>query len=960
MPPVPTTEPPVDFFISYTGADVAWARWIDWQLRSRGHSTLMQAYDFGVGSNFVLEMQRALERCARLVAVWSAAYFKSEFCGPEIAAIFAQDPTGNARRLLPIRIEAIDPPALWRPVVYADFVGHTPEQCCEALKNAIRPPDRPQTEPPFPVQPRTATQTLAKAAGPAARFPGALPMIWNIPYSRNIHFTGRDRLLARLHESLSSGQSAALTQAVKGLGGLGKTQLALEYAYRYSADYDAIWWLRAEDPQGLRSDYAALAPQLGLPSAQDQSVTVVDVRRTLAQRERFLLVFDNATDARALEPYLPQGALRRVLITSRAQSWPNAQSEDIRLMDLEEATQFLIRSASQRQDSDSSEPDRAEALSDQSSARLIAELLGRLPLALAQAGAYILATGITLSAYASLLQKRGLRVLSEAGPLDSHADVQTTWTLAMEQIARESETAAQLLKLCSFLAPDEIALADLTAGHEHVPEPLRSGLVDELQLNKARALLRQFSLLEVGIGRVSVHRIVQWVTRERMDPTEHATWLRSALRVVWQAFPDDPSDVRTWSDCARLLPHARVLTEREMSPGDAPLAAMVLSRCGVYLMARAAHRDAELLLRRALSIDEACYGTDDPAVARDLSNLAQLLVATNRLNEAEPLMRRALRINEAKRGAEHPSVATDLGNLAELLRTTNRQAEAEPLMRRALSIDTDQYGADHSRVAVRLNNLALLLRATNRYAEAEPLMRQALSIAELRYGVGHPRVAAQLGNLANLLLVTNRCAEAELLALRALSIEEASHLAEHPDVATTLNTLAQVLMETNRHAEAEPLMRRALRIDESSYASEHPVIARDLGNLGQALMAVGLLAEAEPLFRRALSIDEISYGTEHPTVARDLSNLAYLLRLTGRFPEGEPLMRRALKIDETSFGSEHSRVGLRLYQLARLLQTSDRNEEAKPMLERALVILERSLGSDHPRTRETRQALGGE
>jgi tetratricopeptide (TPR) repeat protein len=236
-----------------------------------------------------------------------------------------------------------------------------------------------------------------------------------------------------------------------------------------------------------------------------------------------------------------------------------------------------------------------------------------------------------------------------------------------------------------------------------------------------------------------VHRLVQWATRERLTTAEQSVWLGAALRLLAQAFPETPWDVGAWADCARLLPHVRsVVTRDEAIQSDPGAVAVLLSKAGIYLFCRAESREAAPLMRRALSIDEASYGSEHPNVAIRLNNLAQLLQETNRLGEAEPLMRRALSIDEASYGSEHPRVATDLNNLAQLLQATNRLGEAEPLMRRALSIEEASYGSEHPNVAIGLNNLARLLQATDRADQAAPMLEQALRIFERSLGLDHP------------------------------------------------------------------------------------------------------------------------------------------------------------------------------------------------------------------------------
>ena len=263
-------------------------------------------------------------------------------------------------------------------------------------------------------------------------------------------------------------------------------------------------------------------------------------------------------------------------------------------------------------------------------------------------------------------------------------------------------------------------------------------------------------------------------------------------------------DVRNWPILDPLAPHALAVARNADAAEIAEPTALLFNQLGVLFDVKADYAQC----RAALS-PSACdrarqtYGSDHPEVASDLNNLAHLLQAKHHLAEAELLMRRALTIDERTYGPHHPNVATDLNNLALLLRATNHLGEAEPLMRRALAIDESSYGPNHPNVARDLNNLAQLLQATNRLAEAEPLMRRALAIDEKSHGPDHPNVAIRLNNLAQLLRATNRLAEAEPLMRRALAIDEKSYGPDHPNVAIDLNNLAALLQEP-RTASARP------------------------------------------------------------------------------------------------------------------------------------------------------------
>jgi tetratricopeptide (TPR) repeat protein len=715
-----------DVFISYTGRDWGWASWLDFTLREAGYATKVQGYDFMVGKSFVNAMDEALKQSRLVACLLSPAYLDSRWCGEEWQAALVKD------KLLPLRIAECDLDGLLAPRAYLDLVGVPEAEARERIVAELKKRDgenpRPKVKPAFP-------HSAALAPGP--RFPGSLPAIWNITVERNPYFTGRDQALAELHQALTAGQTAALTQAIKGLGGVGKSQLALEYAFRHAGEYDGIWWLHAEEPTTLARDYVDLAPKLGVPVVTDEGQMVRQVREQLSQRQRILLIFDNATEPSALKDYLPVHGARQIIVTTRAHTWPDAVAQDVKELSLDAAIAFLLKRTGQ---------------TDQAAAKDVASRLGRLPLALEQAVAYVVKCEKKLVDYAILLGNHGLDLL-EMGHAHRHEKtVGTTWALAFEKVQANCPAAADLLHLCAFLAPEDIYLRDLAGASQHLPERLAKILVDELALDEAKATLLGLSLIRSDGDAISIHRLVQDVTRKGMDPAAGEQWLRIALRTVNQLFPFEPYDVRAWDMCSRWLAHDLIVVNWDKADTvETSACARILNQAGVHLKSKANYKEAEPLYRRALAIEETSLGPNHPEFATNLNNLAILLQATNRLSEAEPLFRRALSIDEASVGPKHPEVAKNLNNLAEFLRVTNRLSEAEPLFHRALAIDEASVGPNHPEVAIDLNNLAVLLRVTNRLSEAEPLFRRAVSIVESSLGPDHPNTLTIRKNLGSLL-----------------------------------------------------------------------------------------------------------------------------------------------------------------------------------------------------------------
>ena len=733
-------------------------------------------------------------------------------------------------------------------IVYIDLFRLGAEEAKQTLLSGIVTERVKPSHVPFPGRKAPGAST------PPERFPGAFPAVWNVPFNRNPNFTGREALLASLHDALRSGEPAALTQAIAGLGGVGKTQLAIEYAYRYKTDYDLVWWVNAED--NLSADYAALARALDLPEkdAREQPLIVQAVRDYLNRARNFLLIFDNATDKEAVYRYLPQGDGGHTLITSRNRDWRRvARSLEVQVWEREESIAFLLQ--------------RTER-TDRDGADRVADALGDLPLALEQAAAYMnrprRKARDTFDNYLQQFQAHRSALFTEkTKPLEYPDTVATTWTMALDDLVSEAPLAKDLLRFMAFCAPDDIPDAFFEAIPKHIDEA-QAEHYDAARIEEGLDILGQYSLVSFGEKGVSVHRLVQAVTRDRMDEAAESHWIALVLGILDSQWPRGSIHPATWPACEALLPHAE-------------------------------------------SVLSCAEDLDDQAVA-----MASLMVwAGNfflhcgRYDEAEPLYRRALEARERTLGNEHPDTLTSVNNLALLLRRTGRYDEAEPLYRRALEARERTLGNEHPDTLISVNNLAVLLDNKGRYDEAEPLYRRALEASERTLGNEHPDTLISVNNLAALLDKKGRYDEAEPLYRRALEARERTLGNEHPDTLTSVNNLALLLRRTGRYDEAEPLYRRALEARERTLGNEHPSTLSSVNNLAVLLYKKGRYDEAEPLYRRTLEARERTLGNEHPDTLRSVNNLAALLDKKGRYDEAEPLYRRALEARERTLGNEH-------------------------------------------------------
>jgi len=709
---------------------------------------------------------------------------------------------------------------------------------------------------------------------------------WIMPYPRNPYFTGRDEILGTLYQQLHDSRTAAIsqTQAISGLGGIGKTQTAVEYAYRYRDDYRYVFWIRADTELELINSYVALAQTLNLPlkDAENQDETVRYVRLWLSREAGWLLIFDNADRPDIVQPFLPRDIPGHILITSRAQDFQDlgiVQPLEMATLSPQESVTFLLNRTG-RIDLNQQSPEYHAATD-------LAAELGYLPLALEQAAAYMVTNRVPCAAYLASYRKQRLKRLEKARPKLGHYpdSIATTWALNLKEVQKTAPAAAALLTYCAFLHPDAIPFALFTQGAAALGEPLATALADAaddpLELYDLLEPLGSYSLIRVEpeSQSLSLHRLVQEVIRAELGDDGCQNWVGPLLRVMGQLLPEKGEDLdyKDWSTLAPLVNHVQELAthcqQRDIASTDA---ADVFHAMGAYLLERGQYSLADPLLQKALELRRRLLGDEHEDIAASLDRTARSHKLQGRYGEAEPLFQDALAMKKRLLGDEHPYVATSLNNLALLYKNQGRYGEAEPLYQDALAMEKRLLGDEHPDVAGSLNNLANLYKNQGRHGEAEPLYQDALAMEKRLLGDEHPDVAGSLNNLAVLYWNQGRYGEAEPLYQDALVMWKRLLGDEHPYVAASLNNLANLYREQGRYADAEPYLSEALRIWKQSLGDDHPNVGRVTENLGILYAAQGRTAEARSLYQQALAILEPKLGAEHPWTVRCRENLGKL------------------------------------------------------------------------------------
>ena len=545
------------------------------------------------------------------------------------------------------------------------------------------------------------------------------PLTYGLP-PRNTDFTGRDATLREMRQRLTSANDVAMLVA-HGMGGVGKTQLAVEYAYRSLSKYRFVAFVNAEHPDLVASQFVSLAGELGLTEVNSDQAAP-RVYGMLRDRRPWLIIFDNGEKPGTLTHALPSGDLAsngHVIVTTRVSGWPGSAGViDLDVFTRPESVELLVRRV----------PGMTAAVADR-----IAEQLGDLPLALEQAAGYMGYNHTAPEEYLTLLTSQLEDVIARGEPTDRPTVVASLWQLSVRRLEAEQPRAVRLLELCALLAPEPIPL-DLFTGN---PDVLDVAAPDPLTWDTTVGALAGLSLARRGNASLVVHRLVQAAVRAAMPDEVHTGTRAQLCRALLAAVPHDihgdPDARPRWQ---QLLPHVIAVTKGDPPAECAADTAVLLRLASEFLLQLGDYSVALPLCERALAIDESLDGRD-AEVGFDLITLAQIHRDLDAPETARRLTERALRLHESCLPADSPVIATDLATLARTLCLLGEHRAALPLAERALRIDEAAHGPDDPYVSFDLVALATIHFDLGDYATAVPLISRALRIREARYAPDH-------------------------------------------------------------------------------------------------------------------------------------------------------------------------------------------------------------------------------
>ncbi|MDF3141033.1 MULTISPECIES: FxSxx-COOH system tetratricopeptide repeat protein [unclassified Streptomyces] len=822
-------------FVSHAGPDGQWAEWVAWHLQEAGYEVELDLWHWRTGDDFVKKMNEALKRCSAAVALLSPAYFApGRYTEEEWTALVAR-----RDRFIPVVVEPLQQdhlPAVLTPRLRKDLHDLDEADALAALLEAVRGPALPTRKPDFPGKRTAKSRSRRRKApvGPQPRFPSDTsdPEVWDVRQRRrNPHFTGRDVVIEEVRRKLLAERQAAV-QALNGTGGIGKTQVALEYVYRFAGQYDLVWWVDAEQGEQVPARYAELAARVGV--AKPDAGVEVNARYAmeyLRTHDRWLIVLDNAEDPQQLRTWLPEGQ-GHVLITARNPDWRKVVPRlQLGVFSRAESLDYLTAQLP------TLNPEHADALAD---------ALGDLPLALAQA-AGVMSEGMPPEQYVRVLQTHTAKLLDRGEVYDYPASLAATVTIATDRLDADHPEATAVLRLAAFLGPERIPTAWLVAGRAElttVPTDPDDVLWPQSALNP----LARYGLAVVGPDAFQVHRLTQAVVRDRTG-SEATGALRDDVAVLLTALdPGDPELPETWPGWTTLTPH---LTATLHFTSDRAELRPMLLRAAVYLVRSAqphVARDLATTLREAWA---ASLCEDHPDTLRAAHMVTWALDGMWAHEEALPLVQNVLERRRRVLGDDDPETLSSAHDLAVTLGHLGRNAEAYMLHEDLLATRRAKLGEDHPDTLASAHGCGGTLAELGRHDEARRTLTDVLERRRKVLGDDHP---ATFHTEVNVAVVQGRLGRHDE-ARRALTdiLERRRKVLgnDHRDTFISARFLASALFYLGRYSEAERLQKSTrLRVRET-LGVDHPLHGRLTGDLIETLQAQGKTHEAQKLTKKA-------------------------------------------------------------------------------------------------------------
>ncbi|KAK8924419.1 Nephrocystin-3 [Metarhizium anisopliae] len=781
-----------------------------------------------------------------------------------------------------------------------------------------------------------------------------------VPFGRNQNFVGRLAILSELQERIrpSADKDNCQRIAIEGLGGVGKTQIALEAVHlvREANPNCSVFWVPAVDATSFENAYRNIGNQMKIRGVDEDKADVKRLVKTFLSDERsgdWLLVIDNADDvdllfsATSLSDYLPFSRNGSILFTTRnhevAVRLDVSQRNIIRVpeMDSGEALGLLRKGL-------------AESLIRNTERTMkLLEFLANLPLAIRQASAFMAQKQVSTSEYLELCEseyKDMIRLLSkDFGDLHRYKEIQnpvaTTWLVSFGHISQHDPLATAYLKFMCLLAEKDVPKSLL-------PMARKLDAIEAIGTLKAYAFIAE----RESQDSFDMHRLVRLATRNWLEEKgELQEYVTSAMQRLDQAFPFPEHENRdVW---IKYLPHAQAALEFHEHSTDKKVEARLASNIAASYYKLGKYRPAELRYRQAIQLYEEVLGKDHLGTLSSMNNLALVFSDLGKYKEAEKMYREILELQTKRLNKEHPDILRSMNNLAITLSDLGKYKEAEKMHRQTLELREKVLGKEHPDILSSMNNLALVLKCQGEHEEAEKTHRQVLDGYKRVLGEEHSDTLSGMNNLALVMSCLGKDKEAKNMHCEALKLREKVLGKEHPDTLVSMMNVANTLKSLGRLEEAEQMHWQSLELREKVLGKEHPHTLMSMNNLALVLSNMGKHKEAERMHRQEWKLTEDLLGKEHPDTMKSITNVANTLRSLGKYDEAGQMHWQALELQQKVLGKKHPDTLMSMMNVANTLDIQGKYEEAERMHRLVLEKKEEVLGKQHPDTLDSMNNL---
>ncbi|ENH75855.1 Nephrocystin-3 [Fusarium oxysporum f. sp. cubense race 1] len=835
------------------------------------------------------------------------------------------------------------------------------------------------------------------APHPAAR----AEVIRVIPYPRNEDLVHRRDLIDRLDELLPQ-TSGSRNAALWGLGGSGKTQIALDYAYRRcDADEECcVFWVHANSEATFLADYKTIGKKLGIDERLDGTDLLDAVRNEIEFRSKWLMILDNTDDLgifgvgqqakggetkknhnKNLHKYLPCTSQGTVLWTSRdahiAGTLVGARRGiEVRSMAVGEATTLLARIRD--------EPLTAEEAVEETGVDALLQELQCLPLAISQPGTYMRRMSMTAEQYLDLLRQGTTRwQVLKASDTDRHQrpgvlnSVLETWRISIERIRIESEISYRMLHVLAFVDSQDIPqqLIAAAAGWYGIGNESSTRQATELEFLEAVIRLRDFSFLNLrqrddGRRSYEMHKLIQDTIRyglrisgstemimgqapgeenELVETKNGETYYSViALQVVDSLFP--LSNPTSWAQCEQYVTHAIRVGEWAEVNGTEIKTATLLERASAFLYERGRWREKEPVDRRTWDLRRNVLGEKHPDTISSMASLAATYHAQGRYDEAERIDQEVLNLRREVLGESHPDTIGSMASLAATYHTQGRYDEAERIDQEVLNLRREVLGEKHPETIKSMADLAAMHHEQGRYEEAERLKNEALNLRREVLGGKHPDTLKSMASLAATHHAQGRYNKAQSTYEEVLDLRREVLGSKHLDTIRIMSNLASIYRDQGRWKEAEELEVHVIEMRKRVLGEEHPSMLASMANLASTYSNQGRWKEAEELQVQVVERMKRVLGEGHPDTLMSMANLASTHSSQRRWKEAEELQVQVVERMKRVLGEEHPSILISMANLASIYSSQRRWEEAEELEVHVMEIRKRVLGEEHPDT----------